>query len=128
MFLDHIFKRVKKLLGISISSSNENSEKDMIDSAVTYMSSLKKLGTNITGNEYVRIYVLESLVPPTVKSSRSLALRLGSPSAGIGYIAVKSSLRGSGGTYLMLVSRKLAVSPYTAPVLVGDLRTWTMMD
>lgn len=77
MFLDHIFKRVKKLLGISISSSNENSEKDMIDSAVTYMSSLKKIGTNFTGNEYVRIHILESLIPPTVKSSRSLALRLG---------------------------------------------------
>ena len=44
-------------------------------------------------------------------SAAVIATASGSPSAGAGYTTVKSSLRGSGGTYLTLVSRKLAVSP-----------------
>ena len=62
-------------------------------------------------------------------SAAVIATASGSPSAGTGYTTVKSSLRGSGGTYLMFVCRKLAVSPYTAPtdVLISSFHATMLL-
>lgn len=63
-------------------------------------------------------------------SAAVTATASGSPSAGIGYTTVKFSLRGSGGTYLMFVSRKLAVTPYTAPtdVLISRFHATMLLN
>ena len=50
-------------------------------------------------------------------SAAVMATVSGSPSTGAGYTTVKSSLRGSGGTYQTFVGRKLAVSPQMAPTV-----------
>jgi hypothetical protein len=47
----------------------------MIDSAVSYMSSLQTSGENFTANEYVRVHILESLIVPDI-SNRTLATAL----------------------------------------------------
>jgi hypothetical protein len=75
-FINHIFARIEIFFGISNTESTSDLDTSMIDSAVSYMSSLQTSGTNFTANEYVRVHILESLIVPKI-SNRTLATRIG---------------------------------------------------
>ena len=75
-FTNHVFARIETLLGVSNAESTSDIDGSMIDSAVSYVSSLQTSGTNFTANEYVRVHILESLIVPNI-SNRTLATRLG---------------------------------------------------
>jgi hypothetical protein len=76
--LEHVFCRTKKMFGIAKTLSTETLDTQMIDSAVDYSAALQTNhgGTNFRDNEYVRMHVLEALMPPILKSGRALATRL----------------------------------------------------
>jgi hypothetical protein len=76
--LEHVFNRTKYLFSILKTPSTETLDTQMIDSAVDYLAALQTNhgGTNFKDNEYVRMHVLEALMPPVLKSGRALAKRL----------------------------------------------------
>lgn len=76
--LEHVFCRTKKMFSIAKTLSTETLDTQMIDSAVDYLAALQTNhgGTNFRDNEYVRMHVLEALMPPILKSGRALATRL----------------------------------------------------
>ena len=74
-FINHVFVRIETLLGVSNTESTSDLDTSMIDSAVSYISSLQTSGTNFTANEYVRVHILESLIVPNI-SNRTLATSL----------------------------------------------------
>lgn len=77
-FLEHVFHRTKNLFNITKTTSSESLDTQMINSAIEYLASLQTNhgGTNYRDNEYVRMHVLEALMPTVLKSGRALASRL----------------------------------------------------
>ena len=77
-FIDHILHRTRALFGLSKPTSTAALDSQMIDSAASYLAALQtSKGNNFNDSEYVRLHVLEALIPPVVGSSRAIALRLG---------------------------------------------------
>jgi hypothetical protein len=75
-FINDIVARIEIVFGVSNIEPTSNLDTGMIDSAVSYISSLQTSGINFTANEYVRVHILESLIVPKT-SNRTLATLLG---------------------------------------------------
>jgi hypothetical protein len=75
-YLEHVFRRVKLLLSVPADSTETSLDTSMIESAIVYLQHLQMRGTNFRDNEYVRLHVLDALMPNVIKSQRAIAIRL----------------------------------------------------
>jgi hypothetical protein len=75
-FLEHVFRRVRLLLSVAIDSTDTSLDTSMIESAIVYLQHLQMRVTNFRDNEYVKLHVLEALMPNSFKSQRAIATRL----------------------------------------------------
>ena len=77
-FLDHVFSRARTILGVNKLESTSQLDTEMVDRAATYISALQtRNGTNFKDNDYIRLHILEALMPSSGTSNRALATRLG---------------------------------------------------
>ena len=77
-FLDHVFSRARTVFGVNKLELNAQLDTQMVDRAATYLSALQtRNGTNFKDNDYIRLHVLEALMPSNGTSNRALAIRLG---------------------------------------------------
>jgi hypothetical protein len=74
--INHVISRVRNVFGVVADESTGAIDKKMVDSAITYISTLQSGGTNFSQNEYVKNHILEALVIND-ESIRSVAARLG---------------------------------------------------
>jgi hypothetical protein len=77
-FLEYVFERLTKTFKVESSGapSCKLMDTEMIDSAVAFIAALTNVGTNFAENEYVKLNVIEALLPPDTKSIRAIFKRL----------------------------------------------------
>ena len=74
-FLEHVLARIKSIYHVdSVTSSPTAIDSQMIESAAAYIAALSKDGRNFTGNEYVKLHVIEALIHENVNSMRALSM------------------------------------------------------
>jgi hypothetical protein len=76
--LEYVYERLTTTFKVesSCAPACKLMDTEMVDSAVAFISALANVVTNFAENEYVKLNVIEAVLPPETKSIRAIFKRL----------------------------------------------------